>query len=425
MKKVLSSVILSLLLSFSNAKAEILYNLENPEFGSPASGIGMISLWAFSTTPGAIVEVDVEVDGMFTLPLLCGVERADVKNFYPQYTNALNSGCAIQVNWGNAPPGIHSLVWQMRSSIGESRNETRLVTTVRFGDARFVDNFDLSEATSFIDKSTNEVVLTNVKVHNAETGEWTTTELRFQFIVSSQGLQLSSAIITGGDENVSYVFDPGADYQEIKDYVVQSLAYLKREAGGSPTDFTVFAFVDLDKLVDAYMSFFKMSSDQRERIKSHWQNAIGESGYDYVFIYLGGHWLSSPSKLGVIAHELTHIQQAQLTGNPGLNGRPVWLTEGVAGVAQFGIQGIKPQPGRPSWLDQCGAATLQSMETHEVEGCPLGLLATNFMGLPLNELMGFWEKIRTEGDWKKAFAAHFGRTVEEFYTSFEQYRATL
>lgn len=440
MKKVLSSVILGLLLSFSNANAEILYGLENPEFGVPASGIGMISLWAFSTTPGAIMEVDVEVDGKYLVPLSCGGERGDVKNKYPQYANALNSNCATSVNWGNIPPGVHSLNYWINSSIGESKTETRLVTTVRFGDARFADSFDLSQATSFVDQSTSEVVLTNVKVRNGETGVWTTTNLRFRFVVSLQGLQLSSAFIAGGDDKINYVFDPGADGQEIKNYVVESLAYLKQEAGGSPTDFTVFAFSNLDLLVDAYMSFLKIHNN-REEIYSRWQNGIGEAGYDYVFIYLGDLWTQRTQELRLktVIHELTHVQQNHLVGFPGLIipggtrdtvpfGGPRWLIEGVAMLAVSKIGDTNPG----YWLDQCNGVTLQSMEAMTgilaAGSCPtynLQLLAVHYMGFPFKIMMEFWQKVRTEGDWKKAFVIQFGRNVDEFYTAFEQYRATL
>ena len=306
------------------------------------------------------------------------------------------------------------------------------MVSVRFGDARFADDFDISQATSFIDKTMEEIVLTNVKVRNSETGEWSTVELRFQFVVSSQGLQLSS-MATVGDKNIKFVFDSGQDYQEIRDYVAESLDFLKREAGGSPTDFTVFAFKDLDLLVDAYMSRLNISLEKREEIRNRWQNGVGEAGYEHTFLYLGGLWIQKTSldRLGVVIHELAHVLQSELSGHIGLSS-PIWLIEGVAQATADGMLGrkLKGSP-RPPWWDQCNGITLQNMETRagaiSAEPCPLdlGLLAVNFMELPLDKLMGFWGKVGETGDWKKGFYAQFGISVEQFYADFENYRATL
>jgi len=105
--------------------------------------------------------------------------------------------------------------------------------------------------------------------------------------VSSQGLQLSTAFVVDGSDNITYVFDPGSDSQEVRGYVrgyvEESLVYLKGETGSSPVGFTVFAFTNLDLFVDTYMSYFKIPSYQREAVHNFWQNSIAVSGYDNVF----------------------------------------------------------------------------------------------------------------------------------------------
>lgn len=435
----------------SRTRAEILYNIENPATGVPVAGIGVISLWAFSTTPGATMSVEVDIDnGAGIVPLPCGTERLDVKNAYPQYANAFKSACVALMNWGNLPPGIHSLTWRMSSSAGESKSETRLVTTVRYGDAAFADAFDISQATVWLDQSTKEAVFENVKVRNAETGQWKTTTLRFHFVISAQGLELSSALTVQGNERLAYVFDPGGDSPEIRRYVADSLIYLADTIGRQPANFTVFMFLDLDKLVDAYMAWRKMPTSQRDTLRARWANQVGESGYDFLFLNLNNsYWRDQASDLdqeAIILHELFHILQNQLVGWPGVIrgpddttpfGGPRWLIEGVAvyieNVRKAQKGGWTLDPVRASMSNQartCGL--LQSLESWagilasgQGPAYALGFLAVDFMARPFRNLIGFWEMVGMKGRWEDAFVAAFGMDIQTFYDAFEAHRKTL
>jgi hypothetical protein len=92
-------------------RADIMLNLENPASDQQVSGIGLISGWAFSTTPGVQVTVRLRIDGQTGDPIPCCVNRLDVAQD-PQFSSfpqALNSGFAQVFNFNLLSGDSHKI----------------------------------------------------------------------------------------------------------------------------------------------------------------------------------------------------------------------------------------------------------------------------------------------------------------------------
>lgn len=432
-------------------RAEILFSVENPAQGVAAAGISVMSLWAFSTMPGATMDAKVSIDTTDPLALSCGTDRLDVQIAYKDYPNARKSGCGMLINFGNLQPGVHSFRWILTSSVGEIVTSHQLVTTVRYGDAEFVDQFDLSGISLKLDKDTQEIILENVKVRNAATGKWQTTTLRFHFVVGTQGLQLSSALTVSGDQAIAFVVSPTGDFQTVSDMMHEVVDYFQGKMQREPNKFTVFSFRDIEKLVDAYMEWRKLPAGERKSIKNRWTWEVAEAGFDFLFVNTGNDfWLNRATPIdkdGVVTHEAIHVLQHQLVGWPGLNrepdnqvpyGGPRWLIEGVAiylaeeRMALEGGWSLKDvRTDRIARAKQCQCA-LQSLETWTgmssagLEAAyATSFLAVDFSGLSFRELMNFWVLLGARGKWEEVFPRVFGKDKNAFYQAFEVYRKNL
>ena len=109
MKKaiVFGALLISLLFTSIPVFATIQVNLENPANGTSASGVTIISGWAFSDTDAA-VKVSLRVNGTTTeTTVLCCGPRQDVKNTHP--AAPLNSSFVLLYNYGVLPSGVHTL----------------------------------------------------------------------------------------------------------------------------------------------------------------------------------------------------------------------------------------------------------------------------------------------------------------------------
>ena len=443
------------------ASAEIRFNLENPADGEPAAGISMISGWAFCTS-GVMSYVEGFVNGSSIGLLPFGYGRMDVANANPGIISASSSGFGMEINWGNIPPGIYTLKITFTCVSGEKASIQRNIKTVRYGDAAFVDNFDLTNATANLDKSTNppQLVITNVRIRNAETGEWKTIILRFQFSIGLQSFILTSASMVGGDPAaVSYVFDAEADKQIIQAGVDAGSVFANQELAmlnAILMPFTVYGAGNLDNFVQMYCQAYNPQC-QPDVVRKSWENLGGMAAYGSVFFYTGGvGWNQIPddrAKKTSVVHEIYHEAQNTLAGSPGIvfntppnqvpRGGPQWLIEGSAVLAQIRWQGA--QPPEFAFEDyknfllanrligrSCDLATIETRDGMVAVGTDIayacGMLAAEHLLYTtpnLLTLLVFWQNIGQGQAWETAFKNSFKRDKNTFYTEFASYRASL
>jgi YVTN family beta-propeller protein len=139
----------------------IVMTLENPSGGalgistSTVSGIGIVSGWTFTETPGAeISDIRLRIDGESAGDIPCCSERQDVQAAFPELSQALQSGFGALTNFSLLDPGSHTLTVEVQDSSGLTQTVNRSVSTVKLGNSEFLDQFDLSAAAATIDGGT-------------------------------------------------------------------------------------------------------------------------------------------------------------------------------------------------------------------------------------------------------------------------------
>src|SRR5262245_22567143 len=169
--------------------------LESQEDNSPVSGIASIHGWAFdSQSTGKVTEVALLIDGnpLGTIP--CCSERADVQAAFSTLPtdNTLNSGWGMIFNWGRLPAGSHTMQLKITSATGGSLVETRTISVVKPADFEFLDQFDLSRA--MVSIVGQELLVDGVQVRDKTTQQSQEINAHFQWMTSSQSLQMVEAI---------------------------------------------------------------------------------------------------------------------------------------------------------------------------------------------------------------------------------------
>ncbi|HJY81040.1 MAG TPA: hypothetical protein VKK81_08160, partial [Candidatus Binatia bacterium] len=146
--------------------AAITVTLENPPDKKTASGIGMVSGWAVSSTSGATINsVQLQIDGQSSNNMPCCSDRADVAQVYGE--QARNSGFGSPFNFNLLPSGAHTIGVEVHDSTDASASVNSSVTTVKLGDSEFLDQFDLSGAEVSLQSQT--LLLDKVKVRDKAT----------------------------------------------------------------------------------------------------------------------------------------------------------------------------------------------------------------------------------------------------------------
>ena len=202
---------------------------------------------------------------------------------------------------------------------------------------------------------------------------------------------------------------------------------LAAQLGVEASDFTVYAGSDLEAVAPLYLAV-------RGR-----ENAelCGDQDHNVIFQIIG---CKDPTL--VLAHEYVHVLQHQLAAGapPG----PAWLTEGVAvyGEALHGAvieQGLTASEGLDSRRRQEAAAltragdvpALRSFETVEDDAerihYRLGFLAADWLAdrAGVEALAGYYRRLPSSDSWQEAFEGAFGIAIDDFYESFEAYRAEI
>lgn len=110
--------------------------LENPVSGQKVSGILPIYGWALDKKGITQVELFIDDQSIGNIPY--GGTRMDVKNAYPDYPKAENSGFAMIWNYSILTSGDHSIKVRVHNQDGLTRDLDAMVTVKKFH-GEFVD----------------------------------------------------------------------------------------------------------------------------------------------------------------------------------------------------------------------------------------------------------------------------------------------
>lgn len=245
-------------------------------------------------------------------------------------------------------------------------------------------------------------------------------------------------------QSVTYVFGdeaPAGQREQLRELVERARTLVDPALGASAEQFTVFAFADRDRLVDAYLERHALPPGDRAAVRARWDNGhTAEASYRAIFLDLSQFRLSRAPYdtwvwLQIVVHEYVHVVQNDLVGAPGLIrepdidaapfGGPRWLVEGSAvyvtrSLAGGGVivAGNAPVPLRAmeTWYGMAAAGPDRGY------GLSLAAVALLADGTGPPSLAEFWRAIGSGMTWQQAFERAFGRSIDEFYGEFEALR---
>ena len=122
-------------------KDSLIVALENPANGQRISGVLPIYGWAIDKK--GITKVELLIDDQWIADIPYGGTRQDVKNTYPDYPNAENSGFATIWNYSALTAGDHSIKVRAHNQDGQMKDLDTSVTVTRFH-GEFVDKMSPS-----------------------------------------------------------------------------------------------------------------------------------------------------------------------------------------------------------------------------------------------------------------------------------------
>ena len=173
------------------AAAGIVSEWESPSADALVSGVQVIRGWMFAEEVGVpIAVVRVVLDGRIATTLPCCSARGDVAAAFPDNPNALESGAALVVNYGNLTAGPHALGLEIEAANGAMLAFTRAITVLKIGGFDYLDQFDLSQAAVRLEGE--EIVLTDVRVREQTSGREKVLTLRFRWDTAPQGFVLAA-----------------------------------------------------------------------------------------------------------------------------------------------------------------------------------------------------------------------------------------
>jgi YVTN family beta-propeller protein len=175
--------------------ADIMVELENPTQGQKVSGIGTISGWAFSTTPGAhISSVSISIDGQTPIRVPCCGDRADVAKVHGD--QALNSGFGQVFNFNLLSSDSHTIKVEVSDDQGGSGSLPDVAfTTVKPGGFEVLSILDLLFADPSIDGQ--EIVLKKVTATEKGSGKGQEVTIHVAWQQSTQALGIVKSENTG------------------------------------------------------------------------------------------------------------------------------------------------------------------------------------------------------------------------------------
>ena len=187
MKKSLCMMFAGLLFSAMPAFGAIYVNLENPANGTSASGVTIISGWAFSDSGAVTVSLRVNGKTTETRVLCCG-PRQDVMDMHSGAP--LNTSFVLLYNYGVLPTGVHTVGVEVSAAGEESVIAESSVSVVRPADAEFLESLSVDNAT--VDIHDGEIHITEAEATPAG-GTSVTTDLTLSYHVSRQGFGIDMA----------------------------------------------------------------------------------------------------------------------------------------------------------------------------------------------------------------------------------------
>src|SRR5262249_52340527 len=154
--------------------------------------VALVRGWAFATqTDVRIASVELFIDGQSEGEIPCCSERPDVQGAFPALppTNTLHSGWGVTINWGRFDSGIHTIQVRIKNTAGDVfLSEIRTISVVRIGDSEFVDQFNLSDATTHLEGG--EIVVTGIQVRDKASGQAQVVTLRLRWSQSAQAFRV-------------------------------------------------------------------------------------------------------------------------------------------------------------------------------------------------------------------------------------------
>ena len=215
--------------------------------------------------------------------------------------------------------------------------------------------------------------------------------------------------------------------EELRASLEATRELLAGQLGSEASDFTVYVGSDLEAVAAEY---FAVRGRERPEL-------CADQGDGVIFQVA-----SCKDAPLVLAHEYVHVLQHQLAG--GAAWGPAWLTEGVAvygealhrALIEQGLTASAGLDGRrheeSAALTRAGeVAPLRAFETVEDDAervhYRLGFLAADWLAAyaGVETLAGYYRRLPSADSWQEAFEGAFGIAVDDFYETFEAYRAEL
>ena len=202
LRSVLSSPLTALLkwlppypaVATAQSTAAILGMIESPGVGQVSAGVGVLRGWAFSGDSGATIRtIQAFVDGQPIGTLPCCSAREDVAALFPDYSSAVNSGWGVAVNYGALTAGPHTISIQVTDSREVTQTFEHGIETIRIGDAVFVDDLSLTNATARVEGE--EIVISGVHARDQATQEIHVVTLRLRWFDNSQSLGIVGSTV--------------------------------------------------------------------------------------------------------------------------------------------------------------------------------------------------------------------------------------
>jgi len=257
--------------------------------------------------------------------------------------------------------------------------------------------------------------------------------------------------------SITYKFDSGVSSSlqtNIKTGGDTADKYFRIIGGDASAKVTVYAYNDFNALVKAEIDFYKLygSTSSEDFVRSNWTAQVcGHGNIAVIFLPVSTTTCWDGEKTTtytIVSHEYFHAQQGNLSGKrfavddphaevPSTG--PVWLTEGSAEYfahrALSNSKLINYSDKRKTILSRASrlSVSLSDLETHQDfvsyadEGSyQLGFLAVEYLVTSKGDgsLLKFYKAIGGGTTWKTAFSDAFGKSIDDFYKSFEAYRKT-
>lgn len=326
--------------------------------------------------------------------------------------------------YGRAKGWFGALIWEAdRAKSETSRGFLQIVAAVLF----------LAVAFFFVNSDFNKPDIL------AQTGEGS-TEATYE--------------LRAGQPNFDFGLDISQDERDqIEDATRTASETLLSKAGVSLDDLAVHAYSSNESLVDVYMKRFNFPEQKRGEIQNRLASATAytEGDRDLFIDTASVGWnrnspiaegLVLPGRYYTVFHETFHLAQSKVKADRAAE-FPMWLYEcsahyfagrGMADAQLYDYSRIREgqvakatSVGEDLRSMESAAGFYKAGEVHADEYA-LGFLAVEKLCADLPDggsakLMEFWSAVGKGEDWRVAFEKTFDKSVELFYSEFEDYRA--